>query len=279
MTIATEFIALLERCASVAPLPRVRALHLPAVAAQATKDGEFCALELDDGSFGLTYLLLDDTFQRLLAAAPGLGLAGADPLVLARRYAESGPLARTLGFAAVNAISRCFFARVGYEPDWTTDSVAQLDPLPADHIGMIGLFPPLVARIVASGARLTVAELRADLAGEREGYRVTLDPADLAGCNKVISTSTLLLNDTLEPMLAACRSAGFFSLIGPGAGCLPDPLFARGISLIGGTWITDAAGFRDAMATGANWGRCARKYCIRASGYVGFEALLARLRT
>ncbi|MBL8482154.1 MAG: hypothetical protein JNJ60_08170 [Rhodocyclaceae bacterium] len=277
MAIAAEFIALLERVAQAAPLPRVRALHLPAPAARKSKDAEFCALELEDGSFGLSYLLLDDTLERMLQAAPGLGLAGRDALEIARGYAGTDALARTLGFAAVNAISRCFFARVGFEPDWTTNSVAQLHPGPGDHVGMIGLFPPLLAGIVASGARLTVAELRADLAGERDGYRVTLDAADLAGCNKVVSTSTLLLNDTLDHMLAACHGARFFSMIGPSAGCLPDPLFARGVNLIGGTWVTDAAGFRDAMATDRSWSACARKFCIAASDYPGFDALYARL--
>ena len=34
-----------------------------------------------------------------------------------------------------------------------------------DRVGMVGLFPPLVSRVLETGASLTVLELRADLAG------------------------------------------------------------------------------------------------------------------
>jgi len=42
---------------------------------------------------------------------------------------------------------------------------------------------------------------------EEPGLVVTLDPSRLAGCNKVVSTSTLLLNDTFEQVSAAWRGA------------------------------------------------------------------------
>jgi hypothetical protein len=60
----------------------------------------------------------------------------------------------------------------------------------------------------------------------------------------VVSTSTLLLNDTLDRMLGHCRNARWFAMVGPSAGCLPDALFARGVTLIGGNWIDDGAGLR-----------------------------------
>jgi len=89
---------------------------------------------------------------------------------------------------------------------------------------MIGFFGPLVPRIVSSGARLTVAELDPALAGEGAGYRVTIDPSELASCNKVLSTSTVLLNDTLDAVLRNCRSARYFAMVGPGASCLHESL-------------------------------------------------------
>ena len=91
---------------------------------------------------------------------------------------------------------------------------------------MIGFFPPLIQRVLDAGAQLTVVELRADLVGEREGYWVTQDPAALRRCNKVLSTSTVLLNHTLDAMLAHCAGARRLAMVGPGAGCLPDALFA-----------------------------------------------------
>jgi hypothetical protein len=72
-------------------------------------------------------------------------------------------------------------------------------------------------------------------------------------------TSTVLLNDTLDAVLAHCRQARAVAMIGPGAGCLPEPLFQRGVTTVGGTWIEDPAGFIAALKSGAPWGRFARK--------------------
>lgn len=281
MDIAHELVGLLERFSARAPLPGVRALHLPPAAMMGTKAGEFCAIELEDGSLGLSYVLLDASTKDLVAKAgdPGMGLEGADVLEVARWFTGRPGARRAIGFAAVNALTRCLFDRAGFVPGASPDSIGMLDPHPQDHIGMIGLFPPLVDSIVDAGAKLTVIELRADLAGERAGYRVTLDRGELASCNKVIATSTMLLNDSLDAMLAACASARSFAVIGPGAGCLPDPLFARGVTLLGGTWIVDREAFLAALAVGESWTRTARKIAIPRGDYPGFDALLARVKS
>lgn len=277
--IAHELVGMLERFSACGPLPRVRALRLPPAAVVGTKAGEFCAIELEDGSLGLSYVLLDASTKNLVVNAgdQGLGLQGADALDVARWFTGLPGARRAIGFAAVNALTRCLFDRAGFLPGASPDSIGMLDPHPQDHIGMIGLFPPLVDSIVDAGARLTVIELRADLAGERAGYRVTLDRGELASCNKVIATSTMLLNDSLDAMLAACAKARSFAVIGPGAGCLPDPLFARGVTLVGGTWISDREAFLAALAAGESWTAAARKVAIRREDYPGIDALLERV--
>ena len=279
MNVAQELLALLERFAARGALPRVRRLLLPSSADPTSIAGEFGAIELEDGSLGLSYVLLDDSTRRLIAEGgrSSLGLEGADALAVARWFGEAPGPRRTIGFAAVNALTRCLFDRAGFLPPSSGDSIGMMAPQAPDHIGMIGLFPPLVKHIVKTGARLTVVELRGDLAGEREGYRVSTDRNELAACNKVIATSTLLLNDTLDAVLGACSKAESFALIGPGAGCLPDPLFARGVTLVGGTWITDREAFRAALATGSSWTAAARKTGISRADYPGIEALLDRL--
>ena len=278
MSFAEEYIAQLERFAARSALPRVRALHLPPeYVPGAENKGEFCALELEDGSLGLAFVLLGDTLEQLRAGRERFGLAGADALALARRYAQVEAVERTLGFAAANALTRCFFDRAGYVPEASADSIGQLDPQPGERIGMIGLFTPIVERIVKSGAELVVVELKPGLAGERGGYRVTLDASELGSCGKVVSTTTLLLNDTLDAMLAHCRQARWFAMIGPSAGCLPDALFARGVTLLGGSWVNNRDGFVDALRRGEPTTRHTRKFSIAAADYPGFDRLLARL--
>lgn len=279
MSFAAEYLASLERFAERSSVPRVRALHLPPPRDSDVCDnrGEFCALELEDGSLGLSFVLMENTLERLRARRDGLGLAGSHALALARRYATDEGEVRALGFAAANALTRCFFDRAEYLPDASADSIGALDPQAGERIGMIGLFTPMLARILRSGAELVVVELKAQLAGEKEGYRVTLDPRELESCAKVVSTSTLLLNDTLDAMLAHCRAARWFAMVGPSAGCLPDALFARGVTLLGGSWVLDPEGFLDALRRGEPHTRYTRKFGIAAAEYPGFERLLARV--
>jgi uncharacterized protein (DUF4213/DUF364 family) len=276
MRFATEYLAQLETLAQRHKLPRVQAWHLPPDPPPGQPRGEFCALALEDGSLGLSYVLLDDTLAQLRQQDASLGLAGADALAVARGFASGHGAQRALGLAAANAITRCLFDRAGYRPEASTDSLGALDPQPGDHVGMIGLFTPLLPRVLASGATLTVVELKAHLAGLHDGYRVTLDAAALRGCNKVLSTGTLVLNDTLDAMLAHCRHAQWLALIGPSMGCLPDALFARGVTLIGGTWVLDGPAYVDALRSGDKGRGLSQKVAITATSYPGFAALLAR---
>lgn len=274
-TAAAETVALLERAHAALPLPRVAALLLPPPAADGSKDGEFGAIELDDGSTGLTFVLLGDTLATLRGGGAG-ALAGRPAIDVARQYATAHGAERALGFAAVNALTRHLYDRAAFVPPPAAGSLGDLALAPGDHVGMVGLFPPLVPQVLASGARLTVVELRAELAGPRNGWEVTLDAAALRRCNKILSTSTVLLNDTLDEMLARCTGATRVALIGPGAGCLPDALFARGVTLMGGSWVADGASFRQALLAGDRWGRFAPKFALARDGYPGFDALLAR---
>ncbi|MBE2245443.1 MAG: hypothetical protein IAE86_22025, partial [Burkholderiaceae bacterium] len=65
MRIADEMLALLDDALRGAPVPKVRALHLPPAPWSGKREGEFGAIELDDGSLGLSYVLLDGLLDKL----------------------------------------------------------------------------------------------------------------------------------------------------------------------------------------------------------------------
>ncbi len=273
---AQEMLSLIARALAPLSPPPVRALHLPPEFTRGSKDGEFCALELADGSIGLSYALLGDTEQALVCGRAPPQLAGTASLELAQQFASPRALPRALGLAAINALSQHLFRRAGYLPATATDSIGLLEPKPGERVGMVGWFPPLTRRILAAGASLVVVELDPALAGARDGYTVTLDRRELSRCDKVLSTTTLMLNDTVDEVIDACANARALVLVGPGGGCLPDALFARGVSALGGTAIVDRDGFTDALARGQPWGGHARKYVIARDDYPGVDALVAR---
>lgn len=275
--VARALVDAASRVRATGPLPPVRALHLPPPEVAGTRAGEFCAVELEDGTIGLSFVVLEGGPDALRDGARAV--AGADPGVLAGWFAGRRGGERAVGFAAVNALTALLFRRAGFVPGPAGDTLGDLAPGPGDHLGMVGLFPPLVPRVLASGARLTVVELREDLAAEHDGWRVTLDPEALRACGKVLCTSTVLLNDTLDGILARCAGARAFALVGPGAACLPDPLFARGVTVLGGAWIEDGPALLAAIRTGQPWGASARKFALARAGYPGLDALLARARS
>ena len=85
-SIASAILSQLAAIAQRHPAPRVRRLHVPrrpdTAGVAGGHDAEFCAIELEDGGFGLSYVLLGDTLAALLRAHGGgdLPLQGADPL-------------------------------------------------------------------------------------------------------------------------------------------------------------------------------------------------------
>jgi uncharacterized protein (DUF4213/DUF364 family) len=241
------------------------------------QEGEFAALELESGAVGLCFLLLDDTLTSIAALAQAVQGVDAREMVAWWAHgqaAAASPARAALGYAAVNALTRAVFDRAGFVPPRAGNSIGGLDPQPGDAIGMVGLFPPLVRRVVAAGARLTVLELRPELAGEHEGYTVTLDPQALAACTQVLSTSTVLLNHSFDGVRQAARAAQRFVLVGPGAGCPPDPLFAAGVSAMAGSWIADPAALVRAITTGASWGDAVFKFLLERERYPGWAAML-----
>ncbi len=283
-SLARELVAQIETIATRFAPPPVARLHLPADAPgdDTPKDARFCAIELQDGAFGLSYVLLGDTLDALTGARAGAAasrLAGADPLQLARRLDSGSAVERALALAAINALTDSVWRQAGYQPPPAGNSLGDVQLDSHDHLGMIGFFPPLVRQVQAVGGRISVLELDEVLV-QRQRQRcpqvhITLDRSALATCNKVVGTSTMLLNHTLEAMLAAASQATAFAVIGPSAGLWPDALFARGVTLLGGTRVTDGSAFTDAMARGESWSTASRKFAIARESWPGWERLLA----
>lgn len=281
--IARQLLSQLESIAQRFSPPPIVRLHVPAEpceSAIAPRDAAFCAIELQDGSFGLSYLLLGDTLRQLLNQRGGAApLAGLCPLTLARRFGSADGLERALALACVNALTDSVWRQIGFEPPRASNSLGDMQLTGSDHLGMIGFFPPLVRQVQSIGARLTVVELdQATAQRQRErfpGVTVTLDRSRLANCNVVVGTSTMLLNDTLDDMLAAAPAVSQFAVIGPSAGLWPDTLFARGVTLTGGTRISDGAQFKAAMASGTSWSTAAQKFALSSANWPGWQALLA----
>jgi uncharacterized protein (DUF4213/DUF364 family) len=91
----------------------------------------------------------------------------------------------------------------------------------------------------------------------------------------VLVTGSTLMNDTLDGVLACCDKNARVALIGPTAACLPDPLFERGVDVVGSSTVLNLARLRPRLEMGESWGSAVTKYCICREDYPGIHHLLA----
>ena len=136
-------------------------------------------------------------------------------------------------------------------------------------IGLIGRKCGMTRVFCEDGSAIPVTVIEKD-----KGYLdyeglvdVTLDVRALKRCDRVLITASTLLNDSLDSVLASCAADARIALIGPTAGCLPDPFFARGIDVVGGSRVADLCSLKKHMEYGENWGDSVIKYCISRNDY------------
>jgi uncharacterized protein len=274
--LSEELVAAADRIARALRPPCVARVMVPPPSLEPDEHGTFCGVQLADGSAGLAYILLGDTRQRL-ESVDQASFAGRQALELAEGFTAADPATRSLGLAALNALTRHLYDRARFRPDFAVDSLGSLKRGPGERLGMVGLFPPLVRRAREEGTPLTVLELKPDLVQEDAELTVTLDPTRLSDCNQIVCTSTVLLNDSLDGLLASTRGCQEFAIIGPSAGCLPDPLFTRGVTSIGGSWVVDSTALLERIERGERWGDAARKFSVRRdAAWPGLDELLRR---
>jgi len=193
---------------------------------------------------------------------------------LAKMFESKDLFSKSLGLGGINAISQFLFKESGFYFEDTSDTLGLLEIDKGDIVGMVGFFPPLVNHIERIRNKLIVIEKKRELLKKGLNWRVTLDPSELKPCNKVLITSTTVMNETIDEILQFCIDAEKISMIGPTAGFLPDPLFKRGIDILGGTRVINLRLLLHSIENNIKWGGSAKKYIIRKINYIGFENLL-----
>jgi len=273
MSLFQEFHQIIRRVGETVAVPKIEEVLLPSHDEGEGKQDEFGFLLLSDGSVGPFYTSLDNSLALLQADLSKDGMRHRDPIALALRLGDSRLHSNALALGAVNAISQFLMRRAGFDP--TATPVEEALSEPAGRIGMVGYFGPVIARYLARGYQITLVEKNPGRVPEGVGIEVSTDPAVLGSCDYIFCTASTLINNSLQDILGAVSPASLVNLMGPSASCLPDPLFAQGVDLVGGILIDDPEGLRRALRCGESWGRFGKKYQLSADSYPGLDALLA----
>lgn len=278
MTITQDFLDIIQKVDDVIEIPSVQEAFFPPleVKDKDCKASNFGAIRLEDGSIGIIFLNLTREVRKRASRFNISELIGMNPSELVRNFNSQDDFKKTLGLGAVNAISQHVFNRANLSLDFTTDSLGLLNLQSGDKVGMIGFFPPLVIKIEQLGIKLIVIEKKEQLVKKSEDWEITLDPKRLSECTKILITSTTVLNDSIDDILQYCSQAEKISVIGPTGGFFPDPLFKRGVNVLGGTYVHDSRHFMELIRQNQRWGPSTSKYCLQQRDYPGISSLLKK---
>jgi len=235
------------------------------------QEAEFMALSLAGGATGISYVLLPDAKEKAYAALRPSDFVGQDPREFALEFGSGDPVREMISLAAINAICQQVMRDTDFPVDSATDSLGLLSVSAGDKLGMVGLFFPLIPSVKKAGAELVVIEKKEHLIKKYPELPITLDPTRLNTCNKVLCTSTAILNNSLDEILGQCAPDALVSVIGPTAGYFPDPLFNRGVDVVGGRVVKDGDLFLQLLTEQKRWGDATQKTCFQKKTYRGLR--------
>jgi uncharacterized protein (DUF4213/DUF364 family) len=235
------------------------------------KDAQFMAVSLKGGATGISFVLLPDEKMEEYTALQTSAFVAKNPRGFALEFGNDDPIKEMISLASINAICQHVMREANFAVDSATDSLGLVSVSAGDRIGMVGLFSGLIKTIKKVGAELVVIEKNEKLIQKFPNLPITLDATKLSTCNKILCTSTTILNNSLDEILAHCSPNAFVSIIGPTAGYFPDPLFARGIDVVGGRVVKNGPCFLQLLAERKRWGEATQRTCFQKETYAGIN--------
>jgi uncharacterized protein (DUF4213/DUF364 family) len=276
VSISSDYIKIIESISDRLSIPRIKDIIVPNKQSDQSISN-FAAVALEDDTIGIIFINLTHDVKEMFFNLNSKNYKGIQASDLANMFESKDLFSKSLGLGGINAISQFLFKQSEFNYKHVSDSLGLLEIDQQDTVGMVGFFPPLVKHIERMGNKLIVIERKKDLLKVGLNWKVTLDPSELEYCNKILITSTTVLNETIDEILRFCKDADKISMIGPTAGFLPDPLFKRGIDILGGTQVIDSRLLLHSIKNNIKWAGSAKKYIIRKINYEGFERLLSKI--
>ena len=140
--------------------------------------------------------------------------------------------------------------------------------MPADKsVAVVGAFIPTLRALKRRGGQWWVVEQDPRTLREDEiAHYVPAEQSDgvIRQADVLIITGVTLINHTLDPILGSAKPDAEIAVMGPTAGLLPEPLFQRGVRVVGGVWVRKPDELLDVLASGG-------------SGYHLFDDLAVRI--
>jgi len=195
----------------------------------------YVGVRLDNDSTGIAAMLFDALPHGCIVMPAAGNLAGTTATgLLQYLVAGKNPLEIAIGLATANALIEPPLKDVADDREATT----YLNLQKGVKVAMVGLFSPLVARIRATGAELTIIEknsARMEILGDAEKKDA------LKFCDVAIITATTLLNSTLEETINLLGTPRAVAIMGPSTPLMPAIFCQTPVTHLGGAIVADSA--------------------------------------
>lgn len=180
------------------------------------------------------------------------------------------PIKTAVAIAVLNALSAvCWDSGIDCNYSISTNMDAQdAVHMPAEKsVAVVGAFVPTLRALKNRGGQWWVIEQDPKTLKEDEiSHFVPADSSKevTSQADVLIITGVTLVNHTLEGILDAAKPDAEIAVMGPTASLLPEPLFKRGVRIVGGVKVNRPDELLDVLAAGG-------------SGYHFFDKLADRI--
>ncbi|MCX5848197.1 MAG: DUF364 domain-containing protein [Deltaproteobacteria bacterium] len=193
----------------------------------------YVGVRLDNDSTGIAAVLFDALPHGCTVMPTAGSFAGSLASVLLKYLVDGkNPPEIALGLACANAL-----IKPPIDSDENKEATTYLNLQPGEKVAMVGLFSPLVERIRATGAILTVIEKnpqRLELLSPEAKQQVLKD------CDVAIITATTLLNNTFEETIDLLGKPRSVAVLGPSTPLVPEIFHNTPVTHLGGAAVADA---------------------------------------
>jgi uncharacterized protein (DUF4213/DUF364 family) len=186
------------------------------------------------------------------------------------------PLVRAVMISIINALSSWYIdisPSGTYLIDYDADAFDLLDEIdPSSLVVVIGALWPVIHRLRNRGVSYRIFEMNREALWEDEmPFFVPPEEQDsvLSSAGGVVMTGATLVTGTTDDLLSRIPAGIPVIIGGPTVSMIPDLLFERGVSAIGGIIVTDPDQLLTTIMQGGSgyhfFGRSARKILIQRS--------------
>lgn len=205
---------------------------------------KYTAVQTDDGGMGVAFTAFGPGHCCSGKPSEYRDFEGEPAIELLSAIADPLPLNRSMGLALVNALNHSRAARLpeeSGEPAW----MDAFGVGPETRVAMVGFFKPLMKKFKERGATVEILD---DMKGV--GDRTAFSEKLKRWAQVLLLTSTSILNDSAEEMLARLNPGAKTVMIGPSTPLVPEAFRHLPVHMLAGTVPDDQPGVLKAIRHG-----------------------------